>query len=76
MTQIHTHNVRISKGDMLEAIDPCIMTNGYYSLKVGKKYEVLEVVEAEDEVCVLIIDEENEDHYFPLEDLNTYFKKN
>lgn len=63
-------------GKKLEAIDPCVMrSTGIESLIVGKEYEIIDfTIGEEDDDCIVIIDEENEEHLFPIEELSKWFK--
>jgi len=60
----------------LEAIDPCVMrSTGIESLIVGKEYEIIDLtIDDNDNDCIVIIDEENEEHLFPIEELSKWFK--
>ena len=60
----------------LEAIDPCVMrSTGMESLIVGKEYEIIDLtIDDNDNDCIVIIDEENEEHLFPIEELSKWFK--
>ena len=63
-------------GKKLEAIDPCVMrSTGIESLIVGKEYEIIDLtIDDNDNDCIVIIDEENEEHLFPIEELSKWFK--
>lgn len=63
-------------GKKLEAIDPCVMrSTGIKSLIVGKEYEIIDfTIGEEDDDCIVVIDEENEEHLFPIEELSKWFK--
>ena len=60
----------------LEAIDPCVMrSTGIESLIVGKEYEIIDLtIDDNDNDSIVIIDEENEEHLFPIEELSKWFK--
>lgn len=62
---------------ILEAIDRCKMkTTQVYTLTIGKEYEIKDRYfdETEDEDVILIIDDEEDEHEFPISDINKYFK--
>jgi hypothetical protein len=66
----------IKIGKKLEATDPCVMIRtGEESLIVGKEYEIIDTsIDDEDGDCIIIIDEQKERHYFPIEELSKWFK--
>jgi hypothetical protein len=66
----------IKIGKKLEAINPCTMrSTGEESLIVGKEYEIIDLtIDDNDNDCIVIIDEENEEHLFPIEELSKWFK--
>ena len=65
----------IAVGNTLKAINSCVMLrNGEESLKVGKVYEIIQIAENEGEDCVVVIDEQNEEHYFPISEIKTWFE--
>jgi hypothetical protein len=66
----------IKIGKKLEATNPCTMrSTGEESLIVGKEYEIIDLtIDDNDNDCIVIIDEENEEHLFPIEELSKWFK--
>ena len=66
----------IKIGKKLEATNPCVMIRtGEESLIVGKEYEIIDLtIDDNDNDCIVIIDEENEEHLFPIEELSKWFK--
>jgi len=66
----------IKIGKKLEATNPCVMIHtGEESLIVGKEYEIIDLtIDDNDNDCIVIIDEENEEHLFPIEELSKWFK--
>jgi hypothetical protein len=62
-------------GKKLEAIDPCVMrSTGEETLIVGKEYEIIDLtIGEENNECIVIIDEENDEHEFPIEELSKWF---
>ena len=63
-------------GKKLEAINPCKMFQWEEeSLIVGKEYEIIDLtIGEEDDECIVIIDEQNEEHLFPVNELSKWFK--
>ena len=63
-------------GKKLEAIDPCVMrSTGKDSLVVGDKYEIIDLtISEDDDESIVIMDKENEEHLFPIEELSKWFK--
>lgn len=65
-------------GIELEAISECVMkTTGDKALIIGKKYPIIAFTEDEDnadEMAVVIIDEQQEEHLFGITKLENYFK--
>lgn len=50
-------------------------STGIESLIVGKEYEIIDLtIDDNDNDCIVIIDEENEEHLFPIEELSKWFK--
>jgi len=79
---------QLKAGDKVTAINPCLMrTTKVETLTIGKDYEILAIEldedkdyisrilneEYEEEYSILIIDDQGEEHLFPIEDLETYF---
>ena len=79
---------KLQVGDKLTATNPCLMrTTKVETLTIGKEYEILAIEldedkgyisrilneEYEEEYSILIIDDHQEEHLFPIEDLETYF---
>jgi hypothetical protein len=79
---------QLQAGDKVKAINPCLMrTTKVETLTIGKEYEILAIEldedkdyisrilneEYEEEYSILIIDDQGEEHLFPIEDLETYF---
>jgi hypothetical protein len=79
---------QLKVGDKLTATNPCLMrTTKVEALTIGKEYEILAIEldedkgyisrilneEYEEEYSILIIDDQGEEHLFPIEDLETYF---
>ena len=62
-------------GKKLEAINPCIMgSTDEETLIVGKEYEIIDLtIGEEDDECIVIIDEQNEEHLFPVNELSKWF---
>lgn len=62
-------------GKKLEAIDPCVMrSTGEEALIVGKEYEIIDLtISEDDDESIVIIDEQNEEHLFPIEELSKWF---
>ena len=63
-------------GKKLEAINPCVMrSTGEEALIVGKEYEIIDITIGEENTeCIVIIDEQNDEHEFPIEELSKWFK--
>ena len=62
-------------GKKLEAINPCVMKrDGIESLIVGKEYEIIDLIVDDEDDCIVIIDEQKDRHYFPIEELSKWFK--
>ena len=63
-------------GKKLEAINPCKMyTTGEESLIVGKEYEIIDLTIGEEgDECIVIIDKQNTEHLFPINELSKWFK--
>ena len=62
-------------GKKLKAIDPCVMrSTGEDSLVVGDEYEIIDLTISEDgDESIVIMDKENEEHLFPIEELSKWF---
>lgn len=64
----------ITIGKKLKAINNCTMANtNEEALTIGKQYEVINILESEGETCIVIIDEQNEEHDFPISEITTWF---
>lgn len=65
---------QIRKGTILIATDPCIMEDtGKPSLTIGKEYMVIGYNNDIEKYHLCIIDDENEEHYFPIKDYKEFF---
>lgn len=61
----------MKKGDVLVAIDPCVMRlTDRATLTVGKEYTVIKV---DDDDRVFIIDDDGDSHLFPIKRISKYF---
>jgi|LauGreDrversion4_2_1035121.scaffolds.fasta_scaffold1214497_2 hypothetical protein len=61
-------------GKKLKAINTCKMNSTQEeSLIIGKEYEVINILDSEGETCVVIIDEQNEEHDFPIAEIRNWF---
>jgi hypothetical protein len=69
---------KLQIGSELVAINPCVMrTTGEEALVVGKEYKIIDLTKDEDEDDedeVVIIDEQNEEHWFLVDELPKWFK--
>ena len=62
-------------GDKLTAISPGTMiSTAINALTIGKEYEIMIFEEDDDEDYVLIIDDQNDEHLYPIEELSKWFK--
>lgn len=68
---------KLQIGSELVAINECVMrTTKVPALKIGKKYPIVDFTDDEDdptEVAVVIMDEKNEEHLYPINELEDYF---
>jgi hypothetical protein len=65
---------KLQIGTELVAINPCLMrTTGEEALIVGKEYEIIDLTkDDEDNDCIVIIDEQNEEHWFLVDELSKW----
>jgi hypothetical protein len=62
-------------GDKLTAISPGTMiSTSIDALTIGKEYEIMMFEEDDDKDYVLIIDDQNDKHLYPIEELSKWFK--
>jgi hypothetical protein len=66
---------KLQIGTELVAINPCLMrSTGEEALVVGKEYKIIDLTKDEDdEDEVVIIDEQNEEHWFLVDELCGFF---
>jgi hypothetical protein len=62
-------------GDKLIATDPCTM-NGttINALTVGKEYEIVSFEEEWEGECVLVINDQNDEHLYSIKELEKWFE--
>jgi len=61
-------------GDKLTAISPGTMiSTAINALTIGKEYEIMMFEEDDDEDYVLIIDDQNDEHLYPINELEKWF---
>jgi len=61
-------------GDKLTAISPGTMiSTAINALTIGKEYEIMIFEEDDDEDYVLIIDDQNDEHLYPVNELEKWF---
>jgi hypothetical protein len=61
-------------GDKLTATSPCKMyREEINALTIGKKYEIMMFEEEDNEDYILIIDDQNEKHLYPVNELEKWF---
>jgi hypothetical protein len=65
---------QLKVGDKLTAINPCTMrTSLEYSLTIGKEYEIIAFDREDNEDCILIIDDQGDEHLYPISELEKWF---
>ena len=66
---------KLQIGTELVAINPCLMrSTGEEALIVGKEYKISYLdTDDEDNDCIVIIDEQNEEHWFLVDELSGFF---
>jgi len=67
---------KLQIGTELVAINPCLMrSTSEEALIVDKEYKITYLdTDDEDNECIVIIDEQNEEHWFLVDELSKWFK--
>jgi hypothetical protein len=61
-------------GDKLTAISPCKMyREEINALTIGKEYEIMMFEEEDNEDYVLVVDDQNDKHLYPINELEKWF---
>jgi hypothetical protein len=64
----------LNVGDKLIAVDVCTMrTSLEYSLTIGNEYEIIAFDREDNEDCILIIDDQGDEHLYPISELEKWF---
>ena len=66
---------QLKVGDKLIAINLCTMrTSLEHSLTIGKEYEIIAFDREDNEDCILIIDDQDDEHLYPISELDIWFR--
>jgi hypothetical protein len=65
---------KLNVGDKLIATNPCKMLRSLEdTLTIGKEYEILSFEGMDNFTCIVIMDDKNDEHLFPVNELKDYF---
>lgn len=69
----HSENLLLNEGDSLVATDPCLMSCGSCNaLTVGDDYKIVHIDISEG--VLVVVDDNDTDHYYSLSGLSEFFK--